>query len=328
VDAVASMLYRDYSRAAGEWIPNEVGGNENLGAVSFLQELNRSLYGAHPDIQTIAEESTAWPGVTRPVDADGLGFGYKWDMGWMHDTLQYLQRDPVHRGFHHNEVTFRPVYAGSENYVLPLSHDEVVHGKGSLLSKMPGDPWQQRAGLRLLLGYQWATPGKKLLFMGAELGQWSEWRHESELDWGLGADPDHAPLQAYVAALNEAYRSTPALHAGDCDAAAFEWVVGDDATNSMLAFLRWGPKDPALVVVNFTPVPRHGYRLGVPRQGRWRPLLQSDDTAFGGSGVVMGSVETDTVNSHGQPQSLALDIGPLGVAVFVPDQQADSEGMN
>lgn len=323
VDAVASMLYRDYSRNDGEWIPNEFGGNENLGAVSLLQEFNRSIYAAHPDIATIAEESTAWPGVTRPVDADGLGFGYKWDMGWMHDTLQYLQRDPIHRGYHHDEITFRAVYAGAENYVLPLSHDEVVHGKGSLLAKMPGDPWQQRAGLRLLLGHQWVTPGKKLLFMGAELGQWGEWHHESELDWGLASDPDHALLQTYLAELNELYRSCRPLHAGDCDAGAFEWVIGDDRANSIMAFVRWGPEEPALVVVNFTPVPRTDYRVGVPRQGTWKPLLQSDDTRFGGSGVTMGSVHTDEIEAHGHPQSVALELGPLAVAVFVPDHTDD-----
>ena len=325
VDAVASMLYLDYSRGDGEWLPNEFGGNENLGAVLFLQDLNRTLYAEHPGIQVIAEESTAWPGVTRPVDAGGLGFGYKWDMGWMHDTLQFLGRDAIHRGFHHGELTFRSGYAGSENYVLPLSHDEVVHGKGSLLAKSPGDRWQQLAGLRLMLGYQWTTPGKKLLFMGGEIGQASEWRHEAELDWGILGDPDHSALQRYVAALNCLYQQHPPLHLGDCDTAAFEWIVGDDAANSTLVFVRWGPERPALVAINFTPVPRHGYRVGVPLQGRWEPVLQSDAIDFGGSGVTIDAVDTDSIELHGHAQSVELSLGPLAVAVFVPTDRPDME---
>ncbi len=318
VDAVASMLYRDYSRADGEWIPNEHGGNENLGAVSFLQELNRSLYGRHPGIQVIAEESTAWPGVTRPVDMGGLGFGYKWDMGWMHDTLQFLGRDPVHRAHHLNELTFRAVYRESENYVLPLSHDEVVHGKGSLLDRMPGDRWQQLANLRLLLAYQWTTPGKKLLFMGGEFAVPGEWNHEAELPWGLLAESDHADMLNLVRALNNAYRSAPALHRGDCAAEGFDWIIGDDAANTVLAYVRRADGDPpVIVVVNLTPVPREDYLVGVPVAGMWNPLVETDAAAFGGSGVETGPVKTVATASHGQEQALPLSLGPLAVGVFV-----------
>ena len=319
VDAVASLLYLDYSRADGEWIPNEHGGNENLEAVSFLRELNSTLYAHHPDIATIAEESTAWPGVTTPVDAGGLGFGYKWDMGWMHDTLQYVRRDPAHRRYHHGELTFRSAYASSENYVLPLSHDEVVHGKGSLLDAMPGDDWQRFANLRLLYGYQWATPGKKLLFMGAELAQPSEWNHEAELDWSLLGEVTHRRVADYVAALNRLYRDQPALHVGDCGDDGFEWVVGDDATNSVYAFQRTAPDaPPVLVVANFTPVPRPGYRVGVPVEGEWRPLLESDDTRFGGSGLTNGVIETVATPAHGLDQAIEITVGPLSIGWFAP----------
>ena len=322
VDAVASMLYLDYSRAAGEWIPNERGGNENIDAVSFLQELNRSLYDRHPGIQVIAEESTAWPGVTTPVDHGGLGFGYKWDMGWMHDTLGYLQRDPVHRRFHHDQITFRSVYQSSENYVLPLSHDETVHGKGSLLAKMPGDDWQRRANLRLLLGYQWAMPGKKLLFMGGELATREEWQHEAELDWQLLADPEHRAVRDLVVALNRLYRATPALHVGDCADGGFRWVIGDDAENSVLAFLRTGPGHPSvLVVANFTPAVRSGYRIGVPDAGPWIPLLESDDRDFGGSGVTNGTAETVEDPRHGFEWSIGVSIGPLAVSFLASDAE-------
>ena len=317
VDAVASMLYRDYSRAEGEWIPNEHGGNENLGAVSFLQELNRSLYKEHPGIQVIAEESTAWGGVTAPIEAGGLGFGYKWDMGWMHDTLQYFSREPIHRRYHHDELTFRTVYQFSENFLVPLSHDEVVHGKGSLLQKMPGDDWQKRANLRLLLGYQWTVPGKKLLFMGSEFGVAGEWNHESELDWASLADPDKAQLKDYVAALNRLYRLHPALYRDDCRDTGFAWIIGDDDSNSVYAYLRSAPgAQPALVVANFTPVPHEHYRIGVPAAGFWTPLLESDAVEFGGSGVINADCETEPVPSHGQEQSIELTLGPLAISLF------------
>ena len=318
VDAVASMLYRDYSRAEGEWIPNEHGGNENLGAVSFLQELNRSLYQEHPGIQVIAEESTAWGGVTTPVDAGGLGFGYKWDMGWMHDTLEYLGREPIHRRYHHGELTFRTVYQYSENFLVPLSHDEVVHGKGSLLAKMPGDEWQKRANLRLLLGYQWTVPGKKLLFMGSEFGVAGEWNHESELDWASLADPGKARLKDFVADLNRLYRSHPALYRGDCRDDGFAWIIGDDASNSVYAFLRSAPDaEPALVVANFTPVPHHNYRVGVPLAGSWSAVLDSDSVAYGGSGVTNNDRSTDPLPSHGHDQSVEVTLGPLAISVLV-----------
>ena len=319
VDAVASMLYLDYSRAEGEWIPNEHGGNENLDAVGFLQQLNTTLYAAHPDLATIAEESTAWPGVTTPVDAGGLGFGYKWDMGWMHDTLQYTRRDPAHRRFHHGELTFRSAYASAENYVLPLSHDEVVHGKRSLLGAMPGDDWQRFANLRLLFGYQWATPGKKLLFMGDEFAVPGEWDHEAELDWALlGRDP-HREVADFVTALNRVYRDEPALHVGDCRDDGFRWVVGDDDTNSVYAFLRTAADTtPVLVVANFTPVPRTHYRIGVPMAGTWRPLLESDDRRFGGNGVTNRPAPTTPTPAHGFDQSIEIAAGPLGISFLTP----------
>ncbi len=315
VDAVASMLYLDYSRAEGEWIPNEHGGNENLEAVSFLRQLNETLYGLHPGIQIIAEESTAWPGVSRPVEDGGLGFGFKWDMGWMHDTLQFFGRDPVHRSHHGNELTFRSVYATSESFVLPLSHDEVVHGKGSLLDRMPGDDWQQLANLRLLLGYQWATPGHKLLFMGGELAHRGDWSHEAELDWGLLEDPARAGVHRWVQAANAAYREHPALHGG---AEAFEWVVADDGDNSVFVFLRHG-EAPVLVVANFTPLARPGYRVGVPLPGRWKPILESDDTSFGGSGVINQVLEAEPIPSHGRDHSVEFTAGPLAISFFVSD---------
>lgn len=341
VDAVASMLYRDYSRKDGEWIPNEHGGNENLGAVSFLQELNRSLYEKHPGIQVIAEESTAWPGVTKPVEMGGLGFGYKWDMGWMHDTLHYLERDPIHRRFHHNELTFRSVYQESENYVLPLSHDEVVHGKGSLYTAMPGDKWQKLANLRLLYGYQWAAPGKKLLFMGDEFGHRGEWQHETELDWGLLGDDDHSGLRHFVSRLNEVYRNEPGLHSGDCVNVGFRWIIGDDDVNSVFAFLRtapgWTADDgvsdsaseprPVLAVVNMTPVPRDDYRVGVPVAGTWEPLLESDHGDFAGSGITNSdTIKTASGSAHGYDQYLDLKLGPLAIGFYAPvESAADSE---
>jgi 1,4-alpha-glucan branching enzyme len=315
VDAVASMLYLDYSREEGEWAPNEHGGREHLEAIGFLRQLNEAVYGTHPDVQTHAEESTAWPGVSRPTFAGGLGFGLKWDMGWMHDTLAYLREDPVHRMHHHDRITFRTLYASSENFVLPLSHDEVVHGKGSLLGKMPGDPWQQKANLRLLLAWQHATPGKKLLFMGQEFGQWREWAHERQLDWHLREDPAHAGLARMVARLNVLHRTEPALHRGDCAPEGFAWIDGSDAAASVLAFLRRDPTGEApdvLCITHFTPVVRRGYRVGVPRGGHWIVLLDTDDARWGGSGITHGhALEADPIPHHGQPFSVALELPPL-----------------
>jgi 1,4-alpha-glucan branching enzyme len=318
VDAVASMLYLDYSREGGEWIPNRVGGRENLDAIELLRQLNIGLYGAHPGIQTMAEESTAWPGVSRPTDHGGLGFGYKWDMGWMHDTLAYIQRDPVHRRHHHDQLTFRGLYAFTENYVLPLSHDEVVHGKGSLLGAMPGDDWQKFANLRLLFGYQYALPGKKLLFMGDELGQWREWSHDRSLDWNLLDHAPHAGLLRLVSDLNRIYREEPALHELDADPSGFEWVQADDAPNSTLSFLRRSKAgDTVLVVCNFTPVPRPEMLLGVPEPGHWREILNSDAAAYGGSGIGnLGGIDTRPVPWHGRPQTVSLTAPPLAVTVF------------
>ncbi len=313
VDAVASMLYLDYSRRPGEWIPNDFGGREDLEAVSFLRQLNTGIYADHPDVHVVAEESTAWPGVSRPVDAGGLGFGLKWDMGWMHDTLQYLGRDPVHRRFHHGEITFRGVYASTENFVLPLSHDEVVHGKGSLLAKMPGDRWQKFASLRLLLGYQFALPGKKLLFMGDEFGQEREWDHEQSLDWDLLGDEQHGGVLRWVSDLNRVLRSHPALFRRDFEPDGFSWVRMDDAELSVLAFLRRAEGGPSvLAVCNFTPVPRPNVQCGVPDSGYWRELLNSDAAQYGGSGVGnLGGVEATPAPWHGWPRAVTLTAPPL-----------------
>jgi 1,4-alpha-glucan branching enzyme len=320
VDAVASMLYRDYSREAGEWIPNEWGGNENIEAISFLRRLNIEVFGAFPGVQTIAEESTAWPMVSRPTDVGGLGFGLKWDMGWMHDTLAYFANEPVHRRHHHDQLTFRSVYAFSENYCLPLSHDEVVHGKGSLLGKMPGDEWQRFANLRALYGYMFTTPGKKLLFQGAELAQWSEWDHDRSLDWHLRDEPLHHGVEQCLTDLAHLYRSEPALHDGDVDPAGFRWLVPDDRDQSVFAFLRStrdGTRD-AVVVANLTPVARHQYRVGVPRRGQWVERFNSDDVGYGGSGVGNDDVETLPIPSHGQLHSVLLTLPPLSVVVLLP----------
>jgi len=322
VDAVASMLYLDYSRKSGEWIPNRHGGRENLEAIEFLRRMNTDLYRETPGIQTIAEESTAWPMVSRPTYVGGLGFGFKWDMGWMHDTLQYFSRDAIHRRFHHNELTFRMVYAFTENFVLPLSHDEVVHGKGSLLGKISGDDWQKRAGLRLLLGYMWTQPGKKLLFMGGELGQWREWNHESSLDWHLLDDVAHRGIQRWVRDLNTWYRGTPALHAGDCDPAGFEWVDCNDSDQSTLVYLRHSPKDGDGVVIacNFTPIPRTNFRIGVDRPGAWREVINSDAALYGGSGKGnLGGAATSPVSAHGRRHALNVTLPPLAIIAFALD---------
>jgi 1,4-alpha-glucan branching enzyme len=315
LDAVASMLYLDYSRRPGEWIPNPYGGRENLDAIAFLRRFNEDVYQAHPEVQTIAEESTAWPMVSRPTYVGGLGCGLKWDMGWMHDTLAYMAHDPVYRRYHHNQLTFRMLYAFNENFVLPLSHDEVVHGKGSLLAKMPGDDWQKFANLRLLYGYMYGQPGKKLLFMGGEFGQWNEWSHEASLDWHQTEFPHHAGMQRWVADLNRLYQSEPALHELDCDAAGFEWIDANDPENSTLSFLRKGrsPDELLLVVCNFTPVPRPNYRVGVPRGGFWRELLSSDASTYGGTGWGnLGGVEAAPIPYHGRLASLNLILPPLG----------------
>jgi 1,4-alpha-glucan branching enzyme len=319
VDAVASMLYLDYSRKEGEWIPNHHGGRENFEAIDFLRRFNEAVYKHFPDVQTIAEESTAWPMVARPLYLGGLGFGLKWDMGWMHDTLRYMSQDPIHRRYHHNLLTFRMLYAFNENFVLPLSHDEVVHGKGSLIGKMPGDYWQKFANLRLLFGYMYAQAAKKLLFMGGEFGQWSEWNHDLSLDWHLLDNPMHAGLQNWVADLNRIYRSEPALHELDFDWQGFDWIDCNDSDQSVISLVRKGKsqEEVVLVVCNFTPVPRYNYRIGVPTGGFWRELLNSDAGDYGGSGLGnLGGVHTDEISHHGQPYSVNLNLPPLAIAFF------------
>jgi 1,4-alpha-glucan branching enzyme len=321
VDGVASMLYLDYSRREGEWIPNRYGGRENLEALTFLRALNGEVGRRFEGVQIIAEESTAWPGVTRRSEIGGLGFGLKWDMGWMHDTLEYMSLDPIHRRFHHDKLTFRGIYANSEKYVLPLSHDEVVHGKRSLLGKMAGDTWQKFANLRLLYAYMYGLPGKKLLFMGGEIGQWREWNHDGSLDWHLLASEQNAGLMRCVGDLNRLYRGEPALHVGDCAPEGFSWVDCNDALQSTLSFLRHGrePDDVVLVVCNFTPVPRHDYRLGVPFSGPWREILNTDARSYGGSGQGnLGGSQTAPVATHGHYQSLVLTLPPLAALYFKP----------
>ena len=318
IDAVASMLYLDYGRKEGEWVPNEYGGRENLEAIHFLRRLNEVVYGEYPDVQVIAEESTAWPMVTRPTYAGGLGFGLKWKMGWMHDTLRYFSLDPLFRKYHHDLLTFSMWYAYSENFVLPLSHDEVTYGKGSLFGKMPGDVWQKFAHLRLLFGYMYGHPGKKLLFMGGEFGQWREWVHDESLEWHALQFEDHRGLQRWVKDLNHLYRREPALHELDFDPAGFEWVDFRDAEKSIISFLRRGRRGPPLLVVcNFTPVPRYGYRIGVPAGGFWREVLNSDAREYGGSGQGnLGGVWADPIPWHGRPFSLSLTLPPLGCLYF------------
>jgi 1,4-alpha-glucan branching enzyme len=315
VDAVASMLYRDYSRGAGEWVPNQHGGRENLEAVEFIKRLNSEVGRRFPGVLMIAEESTAWGGVTLPPEHGGLGFTHKWNMGWMHDTLEYMKRDPVHRRHHHSEMTFGMVYAFSERFVLPLSHDEVVHGKGSLLTKMPGDTWQKLANLRAYFAFMWAHPGRKLLFMGGEFGQWSEWNHDAQLDWPLMQQHEHHGLAQLVCDLNARLKEQPALYRNDHTSDGFEWSVGDDHANSVFAFVRHDRDTggaPVLAVSNFTPMPRYGYRVGVPRAGKWREILNSDSGHYGGSNVGnAGAVDTQAVPMHGHAQSLALTLPPL-----------------
>jgi 1,4-alpha-glucan branching enzyme len=319
VDAVASMLYLDYSRKEGEWIPNRYGGRENLEAIDFLRRFNSEAYKEHADIQTFAEESTSYPMVSRPSHLGGLGFGLKWDMGWMHDTLQYFQQDPIHRQYHHNKLTFRMLYSFHENFVLPLSHDEVVHGKGSLIGKMPGDEWQKFANLRLLFAYMYAQPGKKLLFMGGEFGQVSEWSHDRSLDWNVLEYTVHRGMQTWVEHLNHMYKNEAALHWFDNDPQGFEWVDCNDAPTSIISLLRKGrsPEETILVVCNFTPVPRLGYMIGVPHGGYWREILNSDGSAYGGSGMGnMGGAEALQAKVHGRPYALRLILPPLG-ALFL-----------
>jgi 1,4-alpha-glucan branching enzyme len=322
VDAVASMLYLDYSRQPGEWIPNIHGGRENLEAIHFLRRLNELSYGEYPGTMTVAEESTAWPAVSRPVYLGGLGFGFKWNMGWMHDTLRYMSKEPIHRKHHMNDLTFGLMYAWSENFVLPLSHDEVVHGKGSLINKMPGDAWQKAANLRAYFAFMWAYPGKKLLFMGGEIGQWREWDHDSSIDWHLlDEGPYHKGVQSLVRDLNRLYRDVPALHELDCDPAGFEWIDCNDIEHSVVSYLRKG-RDPGsfvVVVCNFTPVPRPGYRIGVPCPGLYRERINTDAGDYGGSGIGnSGMVEAEPVSCHGRPASLCLTLPPLATLLLAP----------
>ncbi|KMN22736.1 1,4-alpha-glucan branching protein GlgB [Pseudomonas helleri] len=318
VDAVASMLYRDYSRKAGEWVPNIHGGRENLEAIDFLRHLNDVVALEVPGALVIAEESTAWPGVTQGTEQGGLGFSYKWNMGWMHDSLHYIQQDPVYRAHHHYELSFGLVYAWHEHFILPISHDEVVHGKHSLIDKMPGDRWQKFANLRAYLSFMWAHPGKKLLFMGCEFGQWREWNHDEQLDWYLLQYPEHRGVQKLVSDLNQLYREEPALHEQDDVPQGFQWLIGDDATNSVYAWLRWSKAGkPVLVVANFTPVPREAYRVGVPEAGTWHEIINSDAGVYSGSNYGNGGgVNTDPQPSHGQEVSLALNLPPLGVLIL------------
>jgi 1,4-alpha-glucan branching enzyme len=324
VDAVASMLYLDYSRKEGDWVPNRFGGRENLDAVAFIKEVNEAVFGLYPGATVVAEESTSWPGVSRPTYLGGLGFGFKWNMGWMHDTLDYFRHDPVYRRFHHGELTFGLLYAWSENFILPLSHDEVVHGKGSLLNKMSGDRWQQLANLRALYAWMWAHPGKQLLFMGGELAQEREWSHERELDWWILDDPvGHRRVQQMVQALNQVYREFPALWADDVDPAGFAWIDANDADQSVLSFMRrradGGTDETVACLANLTPVVRTGYRVGLPVPGRWREILNTDAVEWGGSGVGnYGAVDAEPLSWHGHRWSAPVTLPPLGVLWLAP----------
>jgi 1,4-alpha-glucan branching enzyme len=319
VDAVASMLYLDYSRKHGEWVPNRYGGNENLDAIDFLRRMNEVAYRSAPGVITVAEESTAWPGVSHPTYTGGLGFGFKWNMGWMHDTLRYISKDPIHRRYHHHDLTFGLLYAFTENFILPLSHDEVVHGKGSILGKMPGDRWRRFANLRAYYGFMWGHPGKKLLFMGGEFGQEREWNHDYSLDWHLLDDPFHRGVKDLLRDLNRAYRELPALHQRDCEAGGFQWLVSDDADNSVIAWARFGdePGRVAVVISNFTPVPRAGYHLGVPLPGHYREAINTDAAIYGGSNVGnMGGVTAIDEEAHGRSHSIYVTLPPLGTLIL------------
>ncbi len=320
VDAVASMLYRDYSRKEGEWVPNKHGGRENLEAIDFLRKLNEVVCAQRPEAIMIAEESTSFPQVSRPLEMGGLGFHYKWNLGWMNDTLRYMGEDPIHRRYHHDKLTFGLAYAFSENFVLPLSHDEVVHGKGSILARMPGDAWQRFANLRAYYGFMWGHPGKKLLFMGCEFAQNAEWSVDRSLDWHLLEQPQHAGVQRLVRDLNAVQRHYPALHQVDFEARGFEWITLEDRENAVLSFVRKGDGgddgDPILVLCNFTPVPRHGYRIGVPQAGRYREIINTDATVYGGSGVHNGELHTEAIGAHGRAQSLALTLPPLATLML------------
>ncbi len=319
VDAVASMLYLDYSRKDGEWIPNQYGGRENLDAVAFVKQLNELVHREFPGVMMIAEESTAWPMVSRPVYAGGLGFEFKWNMGWMHDMLEYMSVDPLYRSYHHNRITFSMMYAHTENFVLPFSHDEVVHGKGSMIGKMPGDDWRKFANLRLLFGFMFTHPGKKLLFMGNDFGQWAEWNHDKSLDWHLLDQPAHSGLRRWVRDLNTAYRGNPSLHEMDHDPKGFEWVDCGDHQQSTISFLRRGVDGKSILfcACNFTPVPRMNYRLGAPEGGHWKEILNSDATLYGGSGHGnQGGVEASPTPLHDRPFSLTLCLPPLGMVVL------------
>ena len=323
VDAVASMLYLDYSREDGEWVPNRFGGRENLEAIDLLKRMNELAYGEHQGTMTVAEESTSWPGVSKPTYAGGLGFGYKWNMGWMHDTLLFMGKDPIHRRWHYHQMTFGLLYAFSENFVLPLSHDEVVHGKGSILARMPGDTWQQFANVRAYYAFMWGHPGKKLLFMGQEFAQGAEWNADRSLDWHLLDTGWHQGVQALVRDLNRLYREEPALHHRDCDGTGFEWLEANDAENSILAWLRKGGEGeaPVLVISNFTPTPREAYRLGLPAPGRWREILNSDAEIYGGSGMGnLGVIEAEDVRSHDRPFSAEITLPPLATLWFRLEQ--------
>jgi 1,4-alpha-glucan branching enzyme len=319
VDAVASMLYRDYSRSAGEWVPNIYGGREHLEAIDFLRHLNAVVAERCPGAMVIAEESTAWPGVTQPVSEMGLGFSYKWNMGWMHDTLRYMAHEPIHRAYHHDDLTFGLLYAFSERFILPISHDEVVHGKRSLLGRMPGDRWQRFANLRAYLGFMWSHPGKKLLFMGGEIAQEREWNHDGEIDWLLLEDDNHAGIQRLVRDLNRLYQTEASLHARDCEAEGFRWIVGDDRANSVFAFARFGRESdsPVLAVCNMTPVPRQHYRLGVPRDGAWHEIMNTDSRFYGGSDMGnQGAVHATPTPAHGMAHSIELTLPPLATVLL------------
>ncbi len=316
------MLYRDYSRADGEWLPNRDGGRENYEAIEFLRRFNTEVYGDHEGVMTVAEESTSFPKVSAPVDAGGLGFGYNWNMGWMTYTLDYFKRDPIHRRFHHHQLTFGLHYAFSENFILPISHDEVVHGKGSMIQKMPGDWWEKCANLRAYYGFMWTHPGKKLLFMGCEFAQPTEWNHDSQIDWDAAQRDDHAGIQRLVRDLNHLYRDTPALHARDCEPEGFQWIDSNDSDRSVLSFIRRGRDGdaPCVVVCNLTPIERSDFRLGVPAAGRWNEILNTDAKIYGGGNRGnLGGVTATSGPYHGQPLSMTVTLPPLSVLIFSQD---------